>query len=192
MEPNVIDTLRYADRLKEAGVESRQAEAMSRALNDELAGGVATKEDLDRTAAKLQGGLDALRADLDHAVVELKGKIDKVDAKFDAKFDRLNGELDGLNGKFDRLNGELDGLNGEFGGLNGKFDGLNGKFDALNGKFETQGRYMFLVLALIAALGLFNTVAPRMPFAAETGITATPPAGGETAQQDSVPGGPHR
>ena len=153
MESNVIDTLRYADRLKEAGVESRQAEAMSRALNDELAGGVATKEDLDRTAAKLQGGLDALRADLDHAVVELKGKIDKVDAKF---------------------------------------DGLNGKFDALNGKFETQGRYMFLVLALIAALGLFNTVAPRMPFAAETGTTAAPPAGGETAQQDSVPGGPHR
>ena len=164
MEPNVIDTLRYADRLKEAGVESRQAEAMSRALNDELAGGVATKEDLDRTAAKLQGGLDALRADLDRAVVELKGKIDKVDAKFDAKFD----------------------------GLNGEFGGLNGKFDALNGKFETQGRYMFLVLALIAALGLFNTVAPRMPLAAETGITATPPAGGETAQQDSVPGGPHR
>ena len=151
MEPNVIDTLRYADRLKEAGVESRQAEAMSRALNDELAGGVATKEDLDRTAAGLQGGLDALRADLDRAVVELKGEIAKVDAKVDAKF------------------------------------------DALHGKFETQGRYMFLVLALIAALGLFNAVAPRMSLAAETGTSsATTPAGVGTAEPDAAPGGPHR
>ncbi len=147
MEPTVIDTLRYADRLKGAGVESRQAEAMSRALNDELAGGVATKEDLDRTAAGLQGGLDALRADLDRAVVELKGEIAKVDAKF----------------------------------------------DALHGKFETQGRYMFLVLALIAALGLFNAVAPRMSLAAETGTSsATTPAGVGTAEPDAAPGGPHR
>ena len=132
MEPNVIDTLRYADRLKEAGVESRQAEAMSRALNDELASGVATKADLDR------------------AVVELKGEIDKVDAKVDAKF------------------------------------------SALHGKIETQGRYMFLVLALIAALGLFNAVAPRMSFAGETGNSATPPAGAETAAQDTAPAGSHR
>ena len=97
MNATVIDTLKYADRLKDAGVEHRQAEAMSRALNDELTGGVATKEDLAR------------------AVVELKTEITKVDAKF----------------------------------------------DAMDEKFETQGRYVFLVLALIAALGLYNAVAPR-------------------------------
>ena len=68
-----------------------------RALNDEIVGGVATKDDLD------------------HAVVELKLEIGKVDAKF----------------------------------------------DALNEKSETQGRYVFLVLALIAALGLYNAVAPH-------------------------------
>lgn len=105
MDPSVIDTLRYADRLKSAGVETRQAEAMSRALNDELTGGVATRQDLDR------------------AVNELRGEIAKVDAKVDA---------------------------------------LDAKFDALSGKFETQGRYVFLVLALIAALGLFNAVAPHL------------------------------
>ena len=98
MEVSVIDTLRYADRLKAAGVETRQAEAMSRALNDELAGGVATKQDLDR------------------AVDELRGEIAKVDAKV----------------------------------------------DALSGSFETQGRYVFLVLALIAALGLYNAVSPHV------------------------------
>ncbi|MDE0225973.1 MAG: hypothetical protein OXP28_12675 [Gammaproteobacteria bacterium] len=105
MEPSVIDTLRYADRLKAAGVETRQAEAMSRALNDELAGSVATKQDLDR------------------AVEELRGEIAKVDAKVDA---------------------------------------LDAKFGALGERFETQGRYVFLVLALITALGLYNAVAPHL------------------------------
>ena len=109
MEVSVIDTLRYADRLKAAGVETRQAEAMSRALNDELAAGVATRQDLDR------------------AVDELRGEIGKVDAKVDA--------------------------------LDAKFDA---KFDALSGKFETQGRYVFLVLALIAGLGLYNAVSPHL------------------------------
>ena len=112
MEPSVIDTLRYADRLKAAGVETRQAEAMSRALNDELAGGVATKQDLDR------------------AVAELRGEIAKVDVKFDA--------------------------------MDAKVDAMDGKVDALSGNFETQGRYVFLVLALIAALGLYNAVAPHL------------------------------
>ena len=101
MNATVIDTLRYADRLKDAGVEHSQAEAMSRALNDEIVDGVATKDDLA------------------HAVVELKFEIGKVDVKFEAKF------------------------------------------DALNEKFETQGRHVFLVLALIAALGLYNAVAPH-------------------------------
>ena len=109
MEISVIDTLRYADRLKAAGVETLQAEAMSRALNDELAAGVATKQDLDR------------------AVDELRGEIAKVDAKVDA--------------------------------LDAKFDA---KFDALSGRFETQGRYVFLVLGLIAAPGLYNAVAPHL------------------------------
>lgn len=53
----VIDTLRYADRLKAVSVESHQAEAMSRALNDELTGGVATKDDLGNAVDKLEGDL---------------------------------------------------------------------------------------------------------------------------------------
>lgn len=105
MEASVIDTLRYADRLKAAGVETRQAEAMSRALNDELAGGVATKQDLDR------------------AVDELKGQIANLDARFEV---------------------------------------MDAKFDGLRGRFETQGKYVFLVLGLIAALGLYNAVAPHL------------------------------
>ena len=122
MNATVIDTLRYADRLKVAGVERGQAEAMSRALNDELAGGVATKEDLA------------------HAVGELKVEIAKVDAKVDI-----------MDAKFDAMDEKFDA----------KFDAMDEKFGALDGKVDTQGRYVFLVLALIAALGLYNAVAPH-------------------------------
>ena len=134
MEISVIDTLRYADRLKAAGVETRQAEAMSRALNDELAGGVATKQDLDRAVDMLKGEI---------------AKFDGLDAKFDARFD-------GLDAKFDA---RFNGLDAKF---DAKFNGLDAKVDALGGKFETQGRYVFLVLALIAALGLYNAVTPHV------------------------------
>ena len=127
MEPSVIDTLRYADRLKAAGVETRQAEAMSRALNDELAAGVATKQDLDG------------------AVDELKGEIAKVDAKVDALDAKVDAKIEALDAKFDAMFGALDA-----------------KFGALSGKSETQGRYVFLVLGLIAALGLYNAVAPHL------------------------------
>ena len=35
------------------------------------------------------------------------------------------------------------------------------KFEAKFAALETQGRYVFLVLALVAALGLYNAVAPH-------------------------------
>ena len=51
---------------------------------------------------------------------------------------------------------------------------VNAKLDAQNGKFEAQGRHLFLTLALIAALGLYNAAAPH--------FTGTPAA--------VTPGGP--
>ena len=149
MNATVIDTLRYADRLKGAGVERSQAEAMSRALNGELVGGVATKDDLT------------------HAVVELKAEIAKVDAKFEAKFDTMDAKLDAMDAKF---------------------DAMDEKFEALNGKTETQGRYVFLVLALIAALGLYNAVAPHFAGAGkETATSSEPKPAVASAPAPTVP-----
>ncbi|MCY3812197.1 MAG: hypothetical protein OXH15_10420 [Gammaproteobacteria bacterium] len=102
MQATVIDTLRYANRLKDAGVDGVQAEAMALAINDELVSGLVTKDDLNRAIGELRAELRA----------------------------------------------ELGDLRTELG--------------ALNGKFETQGRHVFLILALIAALGLFNAVAPHL------------------------------
>ena len=59
----MIDTLRSADRLKDSGFESCQAEGMARALGDALAGTVedlATKSDLDALDTKLSAKIEAL------------------------------------------------------------------------------------------------------------------------------------
>ena len=120
MQATVIDTLRYANRLKGAGVDGVQAEAMALAINDELVSGLVTKDDLTLAIGELRA---ELRAEL----------------------------------------GELRAELGEF----------RAELGALNGKFETQGRHVFLILALIAALGLFNAVAPHL---GRSSPTANPPA----------------
>lgn len=131
MQATVIDTLRYANRLKDAGVDDGQAEAMALAINDELVSGLATTDDLNHTVGELRGemerGMAELRGEMQSGMAELRGEI-----------------------------GELRAALG-----------------ALNSKFETHGRHVFLVLALIAALGLFNAVAPHF---GRTQPTASPPA----------------
>ena len=54
MAVTAIDTLRYARRLKEAGVPSDQAEAMAEAIGSELVDHLATKADLDATRTLLE------------------------------------------------------------------------------------------------------------------------------------------
>lgn len=138
MKATVIDTLRYANRLKEAGVETGQAEAMSRALNDELTEGLVTKTDLA------------------NAVSELGGRIDALDAKFEIRFTDVDRRFAAMDGKFAIVNGN-------FARLDGKFEAVDAKIDAL----RSQNRYVFLVLALIAGLGLYNATAPH--FLGKTG-----------------------
>ena len=132
MNPTVIDTLRYADRLKAAGVEPAQAEAMSRALNAELTEELVTKTDLDASTAALRTDLDASTGALRTELRELERKVDEGFATTDGKFAAMRAEL----------------------------AVMDAKFDGLSSQFATQGRYVFLVLAVIASLGLYNAVAP--------------------------------
>ncbi|MCY3819358.1 MAG: hypothetical protein OXH52_08350 [Gammaproteobacteria bacterium] len=170
MEPSVIDTLRYADRLKAAGVETRQAEAMARAFNDELAVGVATKEDLDGAVGGLKGDLDravgGLKGDLDRAVGELKGEMTKLHARVDSM--------------------EVD-MEAGFEVMDARFKAMDASIHALSGRFESQGRYVFLVLGLIAALGLYNAVAPRLPASSEAGADPAQSTRAQAAGTDAAP-----
>ena len=68
MSRTMIDTLQFADRLKDSGFESRQAEGMARVLGDVLAsalGHLATRSDLDALDTKLSARIDALDAKVD-------------------------------------------------------------------------------------------------------------------------------
>ena len=64
MAASIIDTLRYARRLKEAGVAPAQAEAMADALAVELVPNLVTKSDLGAAVAGLKEEIAALEARL--------------------------------------------------------------------------------------------------------------------------------
>ena len=50
-----FDTLSYARRLKDAGVDEKQAEAHAEAVRDAITQGVATKADIARLENKMDG-----------------------------------------------------------------------------------------------------------------------------------------
>ena len=59
MSASIIDTLRYARRLKKAGVAPEQAEAMADALAGEFAENLVTKTDLGSAVSKLEAEIKA-------------------------------------------------------------------------------------------------------------------------------------
>ena len=61
MSTTAINTLRYARRLKAAGVPDHQAEEMADALGNELVEQLATKDDLEKVVAKIEGTLTLMK-----------------------------------------------------------------------------------------------------------------------------------
>ena len=64
MTATAFDTLSYARRLKEAGVDEAQAEVHAEAVRDAVTEGVATKVDLKSAVADLKAEIVPLKADL--------------------------------------------------------------------------------------------------------------------------------
>ena len=184
MQATVIDTLRYAVRLKEAGVEPAHAEAMSRALNDELTEGLATKADLDSGVTGLKARFDTVDARFE----AVDARFEAIDARFeamDSRFDAMDTKFDAMDTKFDAMDTKFDAMDTKFDAMDTKFDAMDTKFGALSKQVGIQGRYMFLVLAVIVALGLYNATVPRLgkgpsqptPTTAATVAAELPPSG---------------
>lgn len=90
-----LNTLRYANRLKAAGVEAAQAEAMADALDAELMADLATKSDLEQ----LRSGIEA--------------RFDAIDERFEAverRFDNVDQRFENLDGRFDIVEGRIKTL----------------------------------------------------------------------------------
>ena len=166
MNATVIDTLKYADRLKEAGLEPGQAEAMSRALNDELSDGLVTRTDLDNAVSALKVDLGGLGAKID----ALEGTVEAMDSKFEARFEAMDSKFEArfeaMDSKFEARFEAMDSkFEARFEAMDAKFEAgfgtVDAKFDALVKQTANHSRYVFLVLALIAGLGLYNATAPH-------------------------------
>ena len=123
MYPTVIDTLRFADRLKAAGFADPQAEGMARALGDELADNMVTKRDLD------------------DAVQSLRLTIEAMDAKFEARFE-------GLEPRFDAIDAKFEALERRFDAIDAKFDAIDDKLESQHREFSTRFNVLFGTMAL--------------------------------------------
>ena len=141
MSQTLINTLRFADRLKEAGFAGAQAEALARVLGDELTEQLPSKADFQ-----------TLRADFKI----LETKFDGLEGRFDS----LEGRFDGLEGRLDSLEGRFDGLEGRFDGLERKFDTLQADFKILEAKFDGLRYTLNLVLVLVGLLVALGLIEP--------------------------------
>jgi len=119
MNATVIDTLKFADRLKEAGFQPPQAEGLARALGTELAERMVSKRDLDE------------------AVRSLRAMIEAMDGKFEAKFEAMDAKFEAMDAKFEA---KFEALEPRFDAIDAKFRALNPRFDAIDAKLESQHR----------------------------------------------------
>ena len=100
MKKLAIDSLRYAQRLEDAGIVRPTADAMAHALNDELADHMLTKTELTEALQPIYSRLDAIDQrfetvdarfeSMDAKIDAMDTKIGALDAKFEAKFDSLS------------------------------------------------------------------------------------------------------
>ncbi|MCY4059629.1 MAG: hypothetical protein OXG44_16695 [Gammaproteobacteria bacterium] len=145
MDANVIDTLRFADRLKDAGFEAPKADGLARALAEELGDRVLTRIDHDALGLRIDG---------------LEAKFEALEAKFDAKFEAMEAKFDA---KFEALefkfNARFEGLEARFEGLEARFVGLESKFESLHTNLKLLMGVFAVGFSLVIGLGIYNVVA---------------------------------
>ena len=165
MNATVIDTLKFADRLKKSGFEPQQAEGLARAFGDELAERMVTKRDLDDAVRAINTTLTAMDA-------KFESKFDALEPRFDAlepRFDAIEPRFDALEPRFDAIDVKLESLRREF---SGRFDALEPRFDAIDvkqeslhrefsGKFNLLFATMALGFTLIIGLIGYSLFSPR-------------------------------
>ena len=92
LDAPVIDTLRYADNLKQSGIRPGYADAMSRSLNIELSHRMLTKADLSDAVDAMGQRLDAVEQRLD--AVELR--LDAMERQFNRRFEEVDRRFEAL------------------------------------------------------------------------------------------------
>ena len=166
----VIDTLRYADNLKQAGVDDAHADGMSRALNVELSERMLTKEDLreafDRHSRMFDERLAARDKRLD-AVEQRLGVVEQRLGAVEQRLEAMDARMDALERNIDR----------RFADVHWRIDALE---SLVNLRFKMMMGTMVFGFTVVIALGLFN-VAPKLAVGAAAEGSAQPAAAGRQA-----------
>ncbi|MDE0192305.1 MAG: hypothetical protein OXQ90_13195 [Gammaproteobacteria bacterium] len=123
----MIDTLKFADRLKNAGFPPPQAEGLARVLGDELGERMVAKRDLDDAVQAINGALD-------DAVRSISATIETLDAKFESKFEAIDQKFEA---RFEAIDQKFEAIDQKF---DSKFLALEPRFDAIDTKLESQHR----------------------------------------------------
>ena len=131
MDLAVIDTLRFADRLKTAGFPPPQAEGLARALGDELGERMVVKRDLD-------DAVQAMNRNLDDAVQAINATIETLDAKFESRFEAMDQKFVAMDQKFES----------KFQALEPRFDAIDAKLESQHREFSTRFNVLFGAMAL--------------------------------------------
>ena len=138
MHPPVIDTLGLATRLKNGGVDPRDAETIARAMGAELTERMAAKQDFATLEARVEA-----------AHTEMGAEFKAVRGEMAAEFKAVRGEMAA---EFKAVRAEMAG----------GFKAVDARIEALDNRISTQGRFVFLILAILAGLGIFNATTPYM------------------------------
>ena len=165
MTQTLINTLRFADRLKEAGFAAVQAEALARTLGDELTEQLPSKADFKTLEAKvgtldanLTGGMDALESGLtgrtDTLEANVNARIDTLETKVDALDANLTGRMDALES---RVDGRIDALESN---VTGQIETLAGKIDGQRFAFNLVLAALGVLIALVGVLVAIGLVEP--------------------------------
>ena len=158
MNATVIDTLRFANRLKEVGFDPSHAEGMACALGDELAERMLTRRDLDEFK------------------VVVDARFDGIDARFDgidARFDGIDARFTAIDARFEAIDAKIDNLDAKF---EAKFDALDLKIESVqrevSGKFNVLACMMVLGFTVLGALVTYTASSPRLsPSPADASVT---------------------
>jgi hypothetical protein len=118
-----LDTLDYAKKLEAAGVPKAQAELQATALNDALAGAVASRSDLSNLAQRIDGKFASLQAKMDGRFQDVDGRFDAMLANIDARFQSVDVKLAHLESRLEarigsvelKLGGKIETLQWMFG-----------------------------------------------------------------------------
>ena len=149
MNATVIDTLRFADRLKAAGFETPRAEGLARALGEELADRMLTRSDLDEALRPMHADIQ----EMDARFGTMAGRIDATDAKIEGLDTKIRAMDSKFEAKFDAMDSKFEA---RFEALDSKFEALDAKFESTNANIASVHRELsgkFGILATVMALG---------------------------------------